>query len=131
MKIIFLLLLVVMAGCGPATFGPIQIHPQDESLFHQGLQRWQEGDSEPQAFTRLRTQFPHSPLAVAAGELLEGHRKAVAEAERNHFLEQQLAQLKHDFENCRDHNLALTKQVRHLEISLEQFKQILLDTEGR
>ncbi len=121
----------MLTGCGPATLGPIQIHPQDERLFFQGLEQWPQSEGEPEAFRQLQAQYPHSPLTGAASTLLHERRQTEDEKARRHELEQRAARLEAELSDCRTSHRQLTQQVEELNTSLERFKQILLETEGR
>lgn len=131
-SIIPLLLCAILAtACAPARLGPFQINPQDEILFREGLARWEKGEADPAEFQSLAQDYPDSPLTLAVAALRAGAEQASAlrnqciqDKERLRSLERQRTQAGRELDSCR-------AQIRELEGQVEQFKQILIETEGR
>ncbi|WP_305042575.1 tetratricopeptide repeat protein [Geoalkalibacter sp.] len=128
---LLLICALLTTACAPGRFGPFQINPQDESLFRAGLSRWEAGDTDPAEFHSLVQDYPDSPLTLAAAALRAGaeqtenlRNQSTQDQERLRRLEKQHAQASRELDACR-------AQVRELDAQAQQFKQILIDTEGR
>lgn len=126
-----LLFALALSACAPGRFGPIHFNPQDDILFREGLRQWQDGRSDPEAFRRLAEEYPESSLTLAVAALrteaeqtAAARKQAAQDRERLQRLERQRTQGNRELDVCR-------AQVRSLEAQVEQFKQILIETESR